>query len=360
MITGVKLHNLHSIKDAELRFDKGRYHFLNEYVLDNKISNPIAIYGRNGSGKSSFFHAINDLVFLLVKSQNEPFPFIRNLYEVNDENSSISISFIVDNNDFEYGLETNYEYIIKEYLKCNNKTVLNRWENGYVYKEINKTIEKELVPILRVLGSASNIKDEISEAYYYLSNICFIETNQRQVLSQTLGGKNFIDNIVDQSKEIRDILKTYNSFPVYDIKSVIRKDGQKDYLVNIETDDNSNVDLPLGIISDGMYNQSLMLSVLLKVPDNGVLIIDEIEAALHPLTIKNFINEVIKRNIQLIFTSHNTNVLSYLRPDNIVFANWKNGKSSYKRLHEIYENIREVNNIEKMYLSSTFDEDIEK
>lgn len=47
-----------------------------------------------------------------------------------------------------------------------------------------------------------------------------------------------------------------------------------------------------------------------------------------------------------------------MRPDQIYFANWKNCSSSYSRLSRIYPNIREINNIEKMYLSSLFDEAI--
>ena len=86
----------------------------------------------------------------------------------------------------------------------------------------------------------------------------------------------------------------------------------------------------------------------------------EIEDALHPLTIVDFLKVARERNIQLIFSSHNTYILQLLRPDQIFFANWKEGYSSYKRLSEIYPNIREINNIEKMYLSHLFDEDIKK
>ena len=88
------------------------------------------------------------------------------------------------------------------------------------------------------------------------------------------------------------------------------------------------------------------------------MFIDEIEQALHPSTIMSFIEVARSRRIQLIFSSHNTHILQKLRPDQIFFANWKDGFSSYKKLSEIYPNIREVNNIERMYLSTMFDEEI--
>ena len=59
--------------------------------------------------------------------------------------------------------------------------------------------------------------------------------------------------------------------------------------------------------------------------------------------------------MQLVFSSHNTFILQMLRPDQIYFAKWEKGFSSFSRLSKIYPNIREINNIEKMYLSSVFD-----
>ena len=53
-----------------------------------------------------------------------------------------------------------------------------------------------------------------------------------------------------------------------------------------------------------------------------------------------------------------TNILQYLRPDQIYFAKWNKGYSKLLRLSNIYPNIREVNNIEKMYLASVFDDAI--
>jgi AAA15 family ATPase/GTPase len=111
-------------------------------------------------------------------------------------------------------------------------------------------------------------------------------------------------------------------------------------------------------MSSGMMSQSVLLSTLLSLPQNGVLFVDEIEDALHPITILDFIKVAQERKIQLIFSSHNTYLLQKMRPDQIIFANWNNGYSTYKKLSDIYPNIREINNIEKMYFSNMFAEDI--
>ena len=132
-----------------------------------------------------------------------------------------------------------------------------------------------------------------------------------------------------------------------------------EYTVEIEDDDNYKVKLPFQMISTGMRNSSILLSLILSLPHNGVIFIDELEMALHPSTIKDLIKLVQKLKIQLVFSSHNTNILEYLRPDQVYFAKRKKGFSTLMRLSEIYPNIRQVNNIEKMYLNSVFDEQID-
>ncbi len=75
--------------------------------------------------------------------------------------------------------------------------------------------------------------------------------------------------------------------------------------------------------------------ILWVLANGGVLIIDEIEAALHPImtlaTIELFLNNASSpNNSQLIFATHDTNLLSYsnLRRDQIYFAEKNNWEST--------------------------------
>ena len=54
MITGIEIKNFRSIGYAKIDFDKAKYKYLEENIFKDKIVNPIAFYGTNGSGKSSF------------------------------------------------------------------------------------------------------------------------------------------------------------------------------------------------------------------------------------------------------------------------------------------------------------------
>ena len=46
--------------------------------------------------------------------------------------------------------------------------------------------------------------------------------------------------------------------------------------------------------------------------------------------------------------------MQYLRPDQIYLVGFNGVYSSYKRLSEMKDSIREINNIEKMYLAYAF------
>ena len=113
--------------------------------------------------------------------------------------------------------------------------------------------------------------------------------------------------------------------------------------------------LPFAEISLGMKSQSLLLAFLLSLPSGAVFFIDGADLALSPNSIKGFLKAIRGRDVQAVMEMHNTFAMKELRPDQIYFASWSKGFSSYRRLSDVYQNIREVNDIEKMYLSSSFD-----
>lgn len=359
MIRRMVINNVFSIDNCDISFEKSKYKFLNQFTIQDKIANPIAVYGRNGSGKSSFIEVFNCLLILLTSEIDKLTPLIPNFSSGKDNSSLISLYFDIDGNNYEYYIRTNIEKIIEETLIKDDKEIFNRKDNKYFVEGIEYSITSNLYPALRDYANKNN-NSTIYKAYDYLSNIAYIGADKKLYIARTLNHENSLDAMVNKSNEVKDLLRKYKSFPIYDIGSYIDEQTRtKNYYVTIEKNDGSFT-IPYSFASNGMRNQSFMLSTLLSLPPNGVMVVDELEDALHPLTIMNFINVAISKSIQLIFVSHNTNTLSQLRPDNIVFANWKNGKSTYKRLCDIYPNIREVNNIEKMYLSSVFDEEIEK
>lgn len=102
----------------------------------------------------------------------------------------------------------------------------------------------------------------------------------------------------------------------------------------------------------------LFIPVLKDVLDNGkVLIYDEFDKSLHPFIVKYLVEifnnpEVNKNGAQLIFNTHDTNLLNLeiLRRDQIWFAekNPDDGSSAIYPLDDF--SVRKLENVEKGYL----------
>ena len=357
MITSVRIRNVSSIEDATICFEKGGYRYLEKYVLGERVSNPIAVYGANGSGKSSLLNAFASLVNLLSDEPDRLTGFTPCVLSPSSL-SGMEISFCIGGRNFTYSILEKNGAISEESLREEGTTSVERKDSSYSYKGKTYPIESSLYPALRDIYASGRGDESELKAYEFLSNIAFVGASRHNYIVRAFRNRPSLDVLVEKSKDVKEIIRSYRVFPVYDIVSS-SEGGKKSYYSILETG-SSVKRLPLSMMSDGMQNQSFLLSILLSVPEGGVLVIDEIDQALHPLTIMDFINAAVERNIQLIFSGNNTNVLVHLRPDNILFADIKEGKSRYKRLSDIHPNIREINNIEKMYLSSTFDDEIRR
>ena len=381
MITKISINNINSIDNITLSFDKDKYKYLDTMIFNTNYVNPIAIYGTNGSGKTSLLFAISTLISLLTSDINNLSPFTPNFINVQKKiddvlskrqkinnfnkfyskiKSSLELSFIVNDTIYSYYIETNNTAITKEYLKEKNKIVFNRYKNFYVFNKNKINISESLYPTLRLLSNEGNKNKTINTVFEYLSNIAYIDASRKHYLINSFNKKTYLDVLVEYSPAVKKLLKKYKEFPIYLLEKQINELGQQSYFLNINKNDKDTFKLPIELMSAGMQNNSFLLSTILSLPKNGTLILDELDQALHPTTIHDFLNIVKEKNIQLIFTSHNTNLLQKLRPDQIFFAHWQEGFSTYKKLSNIYQNIREVNNIEKMYLSSMFDDSIKQ
>ena len=77
MLTYIKVININSIDSCEIDFAKDKYKYLEENLIGNYV-NPIALYGHNGSGKSSLLRSISYLISLMTDPVDNLAPFIVN------------------------------------------------------------------------------------------------------------------------------------------------------------------------------------------------------------------------------------------------------------------------------------------
>ncbi len=372
MLEYVKIVNINSIGECEIDFRKDKYKYLENNIIGDCV-NPIALYGHNGSGKTSFIKAIAYLVSLLTWPVDNLVPFIVNDFSFKKAISSKKESLATGSIELRFALqETRYEYFIavsafkritKEYLKKEKEYIFERTIEEEKYGKATKKIEglrSLLIPSIRYFASEMISDNDIQKVYSFLSNFTVVDLPHMEA-GEFVTSKQFLnmtktDLIVKKTEEVKNILRNYKGFPIYDVIKVEKKNNiNGPYYIKYEGFDGM---IPLGMMSEGMFNQSILLSILVSIPENSVLFIDEIDHALHPSALSSFVSVAKEKKIQLVFSSHNTYLLQSLRPDQVYFANWEKGKSTFKRLSKIYPNIREINNIEKMYLSSVFDEAI--
>lgn len=354
MLTSLKIKNAYSIKEIDLSFIKGKYAYKKDMIYQD-IVNPVGIYGDNGSGKSSVVNAINDLINLLIADKEKFYPFIANF---NDKGAltEMELMFRLDEVTYTYSVSTSFldACIEHEFLLCDNKPIFTRNKQNVIIEDKEYEIEDKLLLAIRDLYSKldelKDAKKHLRISYDYLSNMSTIKGDSSSCNSKLCNFRNIEELISSNTLEIKRVISEFKDFPLFDFTN---ENG--DEHLNLYLKNDKNLRMPIFLASDGMVTICKILAILINLDRNSLLVIDGIEKNLHPKAVSSLIKEAQKREIQILFTSHNTNLMQELRPDQIYFARWKQGGSYYFRLSNIHDNIREINNIEKMYLSNTFD-----
>jgi ABC-type transporter Mla maintaining outer membrane lipid asymmetry ATPase subunit MlaF len=366
MLKYLVIQNIGSIKDeVSINFEKGGYTFKDNMVRE-EIVNPIGIFGSNGSGKTILLRSFNVLLGLMNDKADNLSTFIPNIPSNFYQPSYFEVGFTLDSEEYQYIIKTNIKEIISEELIMNNDLRFFRSDKSFqLFKNDNVikegTVSGDKYPAIRQVGN-EEYEDQtplsyVKKAFNYLSNITYIDV-RGQVHSKINIQKSILDILEEKSEQVKEIMKSYKEFPTYDLRvSVDPKLGNEK---NLEFSlDNGNIYLPEVLMSNGMKAHSTILSTILSAPKGSLIIVDELERSLHPFVAKQFVEEMnSKFDIQMIFSSHNTNLLQSMRPDQIIFSKWNadESTSTYWKLSEVYPKIREINNIEKMYYGGQFDE----
>ncbi|KAA3606431.1 MAG: ATP-binding protein [Calditrichaeota bacterium] len=151
------------------------------------------------------------------------------------------------------------------------------------------------------------------------------------------------------SESMNSPLANENIFDVLISHSKFDESGKPISEVNFDLDKNE---------SDGTSRLFYLSGYVIDALENGkILIVDELESSLHPNLMEFIVNlfnsEFNKNNAQLIFTTHNTNLLSnnFFRRDQIWFAEKDRfGATELFSLVEFKEKARNDSTFDKNYL----------
>jgi AAA15 family ATPase/GTPase len=353
MINKIKVKNYKSIyKEIELDFNKSQINYLNNYVTNNNLINPVVLYGDNSSGKSCFLEAFKTIHILMsvdisnVDNLNY-FDYHRYLGKPGEE-IIIELELNIRGREYLYRVTGfNFDEIGLEELYYQDVELLNCDGNIYKYSK------------LRELANSTDNK-HIKSVYTYLSKIHYMSL---EGIKNSNLNKNSIDMLMINQAKINELLELIiTDYKPIKFMTEHLIDGSR-FLKYKEL--NNNVELSyVTHMSNGMKKLINLLNFLIDVPNESTVIIDEVENMIHPVNLIKLIETFNSLfNIQLIVSTHNTTLMTNLRPDQIYLVRIHQHNSYIKRLNSIYPRIRNIHNIEKLYyngvINEKFDQSIE-
>ena len=341
----------------------------NLFPINDKLSllKSAAIYGANASGKSNLVAAINFMKWFVLNSSKETqvsdwidVEVFRLSTETEKEPSFFEIVFILEGHIIKYGFEVDRQQVVSEWLfQTDNNEEKMLFERDFdnftvgdfsegkdlsdktrsnalflsVVAQFNGTISgKILLWFLKNLNGISGLQDG---QYRNKTLECFEGDRHKNDIIKFLKKLDLgIADIQIQNTPvfvISDNSTKYggsygNLYPHREVKNEVKTvhrkydaDGKQTALELFDMEKHE---------SDGTNKLFSLAGILLDTLRTGkILLIDEFDARLHPLITRELItlfnsNEINPRNAQLIFTTHDTNLLSskIFRRDQIWFT----------------------------------------
>jgi len=400
MLVQFNFKNFRSFRDeATLDLSATKMSEFNDRVVDiagERILPVAAIYGANASGKSNVYSAFEYMANYVIESlhygddpqefeDNRPTPFLFD-NESKEAESSFEVYFTVPGDSkektYNYGFCIGRDGVTEEWLNSKAKTAreyktvfYRSAEEGLELSGINKAgrnnIEAALDKQVLIVSLGAKLRIEICKLVrdWFLRNefADFGDTVTSFVMSRTLP-KNFTDNQGVRDKVIRFFESFDTSIKGFRVEEIPPEEDSKEstyriFALHKKIGSDEFAEIPLAMESAGTLKMFALYPELQEVLDHGsIYFIDELNARLHPLLVRNFImvflNPELNRNhAQLLFTTHDTWQLSnqFLRRDEIWFTEKdEDGVSTLYSLADFVDEdgtkIRKDESYEKNYL----------
>ena len=319
------------------------------------------IYGPNGGGKTNLLKALSCLISLVTKPIEDLEKTRSNLIlqqsmscepfsldaDSKNEPTEFNIYFRTQKNEFRYYIAVKNDIIVSEVLHRRSlggkKTaiIFEREEGDIILgASINKArVSKDVnpkMPYLSFLAITYNFH-VIAEVQTWFES-CIIRNYANPIVEHNImlsEDEQFKSNFIHALNDMGIDVSNYR----YD------KDAKQIFLSRTVHD--NEFELPFPVESDGTRKVFAALPVLMLALNQGrLVIIDELDAKLHPKLLRYIISlftnrEINKNGAQLLFTSHDMSTLKndVFRRDEIWFAALNNEHSS--EIYSLYEIRRE-------------------
>lgn len=335
----------------------------------------MAIYGANAAGKSNVIHALLLMREMICGNYAKPLKGAELPYEpfafVDGETKPTAFEIIYYNDGikYAYGFSFNKNRIIDEYLyhwpNGREALVFSREKDKYEFRE---SIQEQLTLAGRTSDNRLHLttSNEWNCAQTEKSYLWF-QKNLRGVIATGVSNEATIAAIREGGDEKKRILKEMMlaDLGICNVELTGTKEKPIISTVHRLTDSNGEqkqYTLLLGQESVGTQRFFLRIGFWMEAINSGaVLVVDEIEASMHPLLTRHLIEMIQDQTVnqnhaQLIFTTHDTGLLDLklLRRDQIWFAE-KDEKSMQTDIYALTEfSPRKDENIAKGYLQGRY------
>lgn len=329
---------------------------------NEKLLPVAAIFGANASGKSNVIEAFRYMVAYVInsifydsnlddiKTQSNKLEYTPFLFDAasRDAVSSFEVYFI-DNEEhkfrsYNYGFTLNQDGVVEEWLNSKARTARKYrrifYRNGDQLdlsglsdksQELIRISWKKEVLIVS-LGAILNITilKSIRDWFYSTNFANFGDPYEDMFLSSFIP-KDFAEDKTVQDKVVA-YLSTFDPSIIGFHVEVMKGEAGTRNQVKIDaihrTVNGETASIPLGEESDGTLKMFALYPVFQSALEKGkVLFVDELNARLHPLLVRNFLiaflnPEINTNHAQLVFTTHDSWQLSnnLLRRDEIWFT----------------------------------------
>jgi len=375
---------------------KAQYSFLSSAV----------IYGANASGKSNLLRGVNTMKRIVVENFDKrsvseiPYdPFLLNT-RVSKEPTFYEVVFWVENIKYRYGFEADRTSIHSEWLFATEK------------KKLEKPLFLRVPEGIEVMGNfpeGKDLEEKTRDNALFLTVVDQFNGHTASIIMKWFRKFNIISGLSHDNyrgitfamldkPELNELLTNFfididlgfdkiklerkefnpNELPTdvpEDILKQLISDLEGKKLVNLRTvhkvfDDNQNfikeIEFDARRQESAGTNKIIDLSgpIFDTLKDGGVLVIDELDAKLHPLLTLSVVRlfqsqEINKNGAQLIFATHDTNILSIcnLRRDQIYFVEKnRTGSSDLYSLVEYNKDgkVRKDRSFEKDYINGRY------
>ena len=378
-----------------------------ENIIGNdkyKLLSSTAVYGANSSGKSNFIRAMNIMRHFVQENFEKSSvnrlphdPYLLNTLSA-DKSSHFEILFLIENIRYRYGFEINKKKVVSEWLfemkKNTEKPLFIRVEDGIevmpdfkegkgmeertrdnalflsVVDQFNGKTANKIIKWFKNFNIISGLNHEdyrgitfsmleapetyeILKKYYQQIDLGFEDIT---ILKKELTEDDLPNDIPeDIMKQLFSDLKGKTAISMKTMHKLFNETGEQTGLTefDVRRQESSGTNKIIDL-SGPIFN---------TFKEGGILVVDELDAKLHPLLtlsiIRLFQNRILnKNNAQLIFATHDSNLLSLarFRRDQIYFIEKdKFGASQLYSLVEYkQEKVRNDRSFEKDYLNGRY------